>query len=256
MKKLNKTTRKKLLAIFLLVVSLYAVRSPLNASLAATPTPSTNRISTDSAEMEKIQKIKDIVADKVSKLKLVEKRGIIGQIREVSDSEVVINDIKGSIRKIEIDELTKFDLGTDEDSEGISDLEKGQTYSYVGLYNKETQKLLAREVTTTNTIPVYFEGAISSVDEDNFQLVVVNDKGEKKTIDIQSSTKTSLASAEGDLLRSGFSKINPNERVLAIGFWDKKDANMLAATRVIHFSDVPPSKEMQSHITTASSSAR
>lgn len=255
MKKNMNNKIKKSIFVFS-VVSLLATTHNLQSSFAATPSPlpSQNQIASDSAMLEKIQKIKDIVADKVSKLKLVEKRGIIGKIKETSNVEIVITDIKGEIRRIDVDELTKFDIN-DDDTAGITDLEEGETYSFVGLYNKDTKKLLARNITTTNTIPVFFEGAISEIDEDNFQLVVVNNSGEKKKIDIQSSTKTSLASNEGDLTRSGFSKIDPNSRVLAIGFWDKKDTSLLAALRVIHFSNVPPTKEMQSHIGTASSSA-
>lgn len=224
---------------------------------AATPTPrpSQNQISSDSAELEKIQKIKDIVAKKVTELNLVEKRGIIGSLKEVSGMQLTITDIKGNIRHFEVDELTKFSFST-KTTVGISDLEKGSMYSFVGLYNKETQKLLVRDVDSVDTIPVYFEGAISDVDSDNYQLSVVNERGEKKKVDIQNSTKTSLASTDGNLTKSGFSKLEVNERVLAIGFWDKKDKDLLSTLRIIHFKSVPPSKEMQSHINVASASAK
>ena len=220
-------------------------------SATPSPLPSQNQISTDSADLEKIQKIKNIVASKVKELKLVEKRGIIGKIKEIKGMGIVITDVKDNTRHIDVDELTKFDLGS-KTSYGITDLEKGKQYSYVGLYNKETEKLLARTITTTNTIPVFFEGAVLSVDTKKYQLNAVNAVGDKKTIDIQSSTKTSLATVNGDLEKSGFTKFEANERVLAVGFWDKKDNNLLSTLRIIHFSDIPPSKEMQSHVTVPS----
>jgi hypothetical protein len=61
---------------------------------------------------------------------------------------------------------------------------------------------------------------------------------------------------DGDLTKSGFSKLSVNERILAVGFWDKKDKDLLSSLRIIHFKDVPPSKEMQSHINVASTSAK
>lgn len=236
---------KKLFA--LTFIFLMSTATPILAATKPTPLPSQNQISTDSADIEKIQKIKDIVASKVAELKLVEKRGIIGSIKDISGMQLTIVDVKGNTRKIDVDELTKFSF-SEKTSAGISDLEKGKSYSFVGIYNKETERLLARVVDSVSSIPVYFEGAISSVDVKNYQLTVVNEKGDKKTIDIQSSTKTSLGTTDGDLQRSGFSKLSENERILAIGFWDKKDSNLLATLRIIHFKDVPPSKQMQSHV--------
>ena len=160
-------------------------------------------------------------------------------------------DIKSNTRNIDVDELTKFSIsGTKgkDNTLGISDLKKDVLYSFVGLYNKDTQRLLARSITEADTIPLFFEGAIFSVDSKEFQIQVVNNKGEKKSVDIQSSTKTSLSTVDGELTKSGFSKLNINERILIIGFADTKDSTLLSASRVIHFKEIPPSKEMQSYI--------
>jgi hypothetical protein len=251
--KLNKKNKISLLMI--LLSSVFYLQSSTATAASPTPFPSQNQISTDSADLEKIQKIKDIVASRVAELNLVEKRGIIGKVKDVAEMEITIIDIKGKTRHIDVDELTNFSFSS-KSSVGISDIEKGETYSFVGLYNKETERLLARDIDSVDSVPVYFEGAISSVDDDNYQLTAVNDKGEKKIIDIQSSTKTTLATSNGDLEKSGFSKLSTNERVLAVGFWDKKDKNLLSTLRIIHFQDAPPSKEMQTYISAASSSAK
>ncbi len=249
MKSLTKKQILRSTIIFACLITIHYSLFPPVAQSATKPTPfpSQNQIASDSSELEKIQKIKDIVASKVAELKLVEKRGIIGAVKDLTTVQITIVDIKGNTRHIDVDELTKFSIGS-KTSSGISDIEKGKTYSFVGLYNKETQRLLARGINSAGSLPFYFEGAISSVDSSNYQLGVVNEKGEKKNVDIQSSTKTSLATVDGDLQKSGFSKLNVNERVLAIGFLDKKDNNLISALRIIHFKDVPPSKEMQSFI--------
>ena len=246
---------KFLSIIAVLLSSVFCLMTPSFAATKPTPFPSQNQIASDSSELEKIQKIKNIVAKKVTELNLVEKRGIIGTIKEVSGMQLTITDIKDNIRHFDVDELTKFSFST-KASVGISDLQKGSMYAFVGLYNKETQKLLVRDIDSVSTIPIYFEGAIKSVNSNEYQLSVVNAQGVTKKVDIQNSTKTSLATTNGDLEKSGFSKLAVNERVLAIGFWDKKDKDLISTLRIIHFKDVPPSKEMQSHINVASTSAK
>lgn len=223
----------------------------LTISFAATPSPTITTSPTNSVDIEKIQRIKDIVASKVAELKLVEKKGIVGKIKENSNMHLIIYDIKGNTRNIDIDELTKFSISGKKGKDntlGVSDLNKDTLYSFVGLYNKETKRLLARAITEADTIPVYFEGAISSVNSKEYQIQVVNNKGEKKSVDIQSSTKTSLSTANGELIKSGFSKLNINERILIIGFADIKDDNLISASRIIHFKEIPPSKEMQQYV--------
>jgi len=182
-----------------LLICLFAyllITAPAVAAITPSPTESTSP--TNSIDIEKIQRIKDIVASKVAELNLVEKRGIVGKLKENSNMHLVISDIKSNTRNIDVDELTKFSIsGTKgkDNTLGISDLKKDVLYSFVGLYNKDTQRLLARSITEADTIPLFFEGAIFSVDSKEFQIQVVNNKGEKKSVDIQSSTKTSKCSA-------------------------------------------------------------
>lgn len=240
----------KNLKLLIVISILFTLSSPHNLfaqSKAPSPNPSQNQVPQDSTELENIQKIKDIVASKVAELNLVEKKGILGTIKEINGMKIVVSDVRGDTRNIDVDELTKFEFSDDEDT-GISDLKAGERYSFVGLYNKDTERLLARTIDSVNTIPVYFEGAITEIFEDDYQIKVVNAKGEEATIDIQNSTKTSLAGDDGDLVKSGFSKLELNTRIIAIGFWDKDTDKLLSASRVIHFEDVPPSKEMQSHV--------
>lgn len=238
--------------LFVCLTIYLSVAYPLGAqSPTSKPTvvPSQNQVPTEAEDIERIQRIKDIVASKVAELNLVEKRGIIGTVKEIDKMEIVIMDIKGSTRQIEVDELTKFNIA--KTASDISDLKTGVQYSFVGLYNKETKKLLARTVGNVTGIPVQLEGAISSIEAKEFQIEIVNAKGETKKVDIENSTKTNLASPDGDLVKSGFSKLEENSRILVVGFLDEDDDELITATRVIHFEDVPPSKEMQSHITLA-----
>lgn len=243
---------------FLTLIILFALFvSPINAQ-TATPTdkPNATTVPEDSEELEKIQKIKDIVASKVAELDLVEKRGIIGKIKENKNMSISIEDIKGKTRNIDVDELTEFSIGDDdEDDLGVSDLEKDTLYSFVGLYNKDTERLLARSISEADAIPVLFEGAISGIDEVEFQITVVNSKGVTKTVEIENSTKTNLSTIDGELEKSGFSKLELNKRVLVVGFLDEDDDSIITGRRVTHFEEVPPSKEMQQFVSQTSTSS-
>lgn len=239
---MKKKFSKSLVILIFLFSNFYFL---LSTSYAATPTPAGKTSPTDSVEIEKIQKIKDIVASKVAELDLVEKRGLIGTIKDNKKMHLVITDIKGKTRNIDVDELTNFSIGNKDEKLGVSDLEKDTLYSFVGLYNKDTERLLVRTVTKASTIPDFFEGIITSINEGTFQIEIVNSKGEKKTADVQKTTKTNLSTVDGKIVKSGFSKLESGQRVIVAGFLDLKDSNLIASTRVIHFDEIPPSKEMQ-----------
>ena len=77
--------------------------------------------------------------------KLVEKRGIIGTVTDSSDTQITVTDIAGNIRFVDVDELTKF-YSSDSKTFGISDIKNGMTIGVLGLYNKQSRRILAREV--------------------------------------------------------------------------------------------------------------
>src|SRR3972149_12145987 len=86
--------------------------------------------STAASELEKIQKLKEMVASRVAELKLVEKRGILGTVKEVSkNTQLTIEDNKGNLRIIDIDELTRFQGLSASKSFGISDVKAGDLMS-------------------------------------------------------------------------------------------------------------------------------
>jgi len=170
---------------------------------AATPTPSP----TDAGELQTIEKIKDMVASKVAQLNLVEKKGFLGQVTDVTNTQVKIKDTEGENKTIDIDELTAFNGDSSSDNFGISDVNKGDTLSFVGLYNKDTEHLLARFVSKAPALPVIFEGVISEKDAKNYTLTVINEKGEKKIIDIETSTKTTFIQRKMEWKNLDFQKL-------------------------------------------------
>lgn len=254
----------KLIIHFLILIIFLYTNSPVVAvtttpsptlNITASPTQKTSPaptkstkdpVSTDSAEQERIQKIKEMVANRVQELKLVERRGILGTVKEVTNNtQLIIFDRNKSTRIVDIDELTKFQENTGSSkSFGISDIKAGDVLSFVGLYNKDNKRLLARFITKSKSIPLYIEGIVTDKDPRNFTFDVVDEKGKKTTIDVQSSTKTFLVTKDHETTKSGFSKIAVRKRVLAVGFADPVNKNTIAAVRVLHFENVPPSQAM------------
>ena len=221
-----------LLSLFVLIIT-----NPFSVlAVTNTPTPSDDDPkASQEAEIKTIEKIKEMVADKVSKLKLVDKRGFIGTVVESSTTQIVTQDIHDTKRYIDIDELTKFQdsLGSSK-TFGISDIKKGDRLSFIGLYNKDTERLLARFINKTASIPEYVEGKVSSINAKNFQFDVQPTQGNKKTIDVLRSTTTESYSDEDGQQKSGYSKLEAGQHVWVAGFVDEDDKTLFSASRILH----------------------
>lgn len=241
---------KKIFISFLLVL-LFTFFMGIKTSFAKEATSSSEEKtsesadSTDSANLIKAQKIMEMVASKAADLKWLEKKGLLGNIKEVSNTQITFEDLNKNVRIIDIDELTKFEASSSAVSSfGISDLKKNDLFSFIGLYNKETKRLLARFAVQKNTLPVQFEGMVLDKDKTEFTLKVVDEEGKTKTIEVETSTRTKSYDKDKNAVKSGFSKIETGERIIANGFYDLKDKNKIIADRIIHFLNLPPSSQM------------
>ncbi len=237
--------------MFLITTTSFALSPTPSPTLKVTPTakPKENPTPVDT----EIEKIKDLVASKVAELKLVDKRAILGTVKTSSNTQIALNDDNGKERQVDIDELTKFESDSDQ-SFGISDIKNGDTLSVIGLYNKDTRRLLARFVSKEKSVPLNLEGVVASKDTKEFTLVLVAEDGKKKTINIDTSTKTSSYD-KGESTKSGFSKIQVDQRIIAVGFADPKIKDQVNASRVIVFAAIPASSLMKKFESVSSSVA-
>lgn len=209
---------KKNILFILLILLIFT--SSFGASYAQPPTPK------ESLTQDQINALADRIASKVAQLKLVEKRGIIGKATDVSSTKITLSDIGENTRFVDVDEFTKFK--SDSKSFGISDIEKGQKIGVLGLYNKESRRILARFVEVLQT-PDFIHGAVSSIDENNFSFGISTEKGKQINIEVENTTKTlSFDSGKSELVKSGFSKIKEGENMIVIAFPSKKDSNLPA----------------------------
>lgn len=235
--------KKILLIIFNSFVIMFVVKTSIFAATTPTPSPTSAKTTPEANEIERIQKIKQLVASKVAELKLVEKRGILGAVKETTSTQITLEDDKKDTRIVDIDELTKFQ-GESDKSFGISDIQVGQELSIIGLYNKETRRILARFLSKAKNIPDTISGLIIERDSKNFNLTLVTENKTRKVIDISTATKIYSYDKDNGMVKAGFSKIETGLRVYAVGFDDLKIKDQLNASRVIFFKDLPPSAAM------------
>src|SRR5258708_6800830 len=154
----------------LIIYPLSLIISANSYAASSTPAPTPSKI-----EADFLQKI----ASHVAELRLVEKRGILGTVTDISDTQITLKDIKGDTRFVDVDELTKFFGDTKSgESFGISDIKKGQELSVIGLYNKQSRIILAR-IVETKISPKITDGSVASIDPINFILNIRTFKDEQ-----------------------------------------------------------------------------
>ncbi len=239
--------------IVLLTTSLVlALSLSVSPALAATPTPTkitsststTPSISTSSANKalgeklnEQINELKERIASRVAELNLVEKRGAIGTVKETSGNQITFTDLSGKTRYIDVDEITKF-TSISKNGFGMSDLVKGTKISALGLYNKQTQRILARFI-DTQTLPTYLSGRIVSTDKKNFTLTVTSEDQKQSSVDVETISVISTYSQGVGISKLGFSKLKIGDRIIVTGFPDKKDPSLLVASRILTLPELP-----------------
>jgi len=230
-------------SFFIIILFLILTAGVSKNIYAAVATPSPEKSPTQ-GDIQQIDDLKNRIASRVAQLKLVEKKGIIGTVTDATNSQITLTDVNGNIRFVDVDELTKFSnpnaSGT---SFGISDINKGMTLGVLGLYNKQSRRILARQVGVL-TIPKILIGTVSSVDSKNFSFYIASEDNKQTFIDVETVTKTYSHNTGAAFASAGFSKIKVDESVIVIGFPDKQSPDHILASRILLFPDVPKSPKI------------
>lgn len=228
---------KNIYILFLFSIMLATCTKLVFAAPTPTPTKAVSPTQNVNAIEEQINSLKDRIASRVAQLKLVDKRGIIGTVTDVSETQITLNDSLGNTRFVDVDELTKFASPSAKDSFGISDITRGSTVGVLGLYNRDSRRILARFVDVL-FMPTTVQGAVGAIDVKNFTITIIKSDNSTLAVDIADITKTSSFTKDGGLIKSGFSKIIQGERITVTGFFDKNNAGKIIASRVIIYPDL------------------
>lgn len=217
---------KRLIFVFLFSIC-FLVFGTLN-SYAASPTPSPEN---------QINELKDRIASRVAQLKLVERRGIIGKVTDVSDTQIKLTDVKGETRFVDVDELTKFSSRiTPGGSVGISDIKKNDSLGILGLYNKQSRRILARSVQIIS-LSKMVHGYIAILNSENFVANIATDLNEQFEVSIETTTKNFSYDKDSEgLIRSGFSKLKEDEKIFVKG--KEQTQGKISAGVLIVFPDI------------------
>ncbi|MDP3940921.1 MAG: hypothetical protein Q8Q49_01285 [bacterium] len=246
---------KDIFAIILVILLLGASTALTLAAETATPSPSPKKSLPGDSLTKEITNLKEKIASRVAELKLVEKRGIVGIVTEVKDTEITLSDSKGNTRFVDVDELTKFTGSDSKATFGISDIKKDMSLAILGRYNKQSERLLARFVKQI-TLPKFLSGTITDIDKTGFSFSLKDASGKTIDIDVENVTKTQSYTKENGVVRSGFSKLFVGDSVVLSGFPDKKDPTRIVATRVLLLSDFTKKTEIESSPPTTRPSAK
>ncbi|HEX8931877.1 MAG TPA: hypothetical protein VF810_01855 [Patescibacteria group bacterium] len=228
---------KKILIASLIIGSFFAA---IPAYAATTPT--TNPTISEKVSNQ-INQLKEKIASRVSELNLVEKRGMIGVATDVSGNKITLTDIAGNTRYVDVDEITKFSSASNS-SFGLSDITKGTRLTILGLYNKQSQRILARFINTT-VDPTFLSGSISDLDNKNYFITITTVDQKQIKIDDQTSTKLLTTDKDNNLVKYGFSKLNVGDRIIVVGYPDKKDTSIIVGSRVIIFPSLPTNPKIK-----------
>ncbi len=227
---------KKIIFCLFLIAYLLLLVNPIYA-ISPSPSPDTSTSTKANQFEQQITSLKDRIASRVAELKLVQRRGVIGTVTDISNTVITLTDLQGKTRLIDVDELTKFTSPSAKSAFGISDITKGTKLGILGLYNKQSQRLLARFVNVL-VLPQIISGGTVSVDSSNFAFTVATDAGQQN-IDVETTTKTTSYSKDAGALRIGFSKIKPNQHVIVVGYPNLKDKNRISASSILVLLDIP-----------------
>lgn len=216
---------KKLLTLFFILLTF------ITPAFAATSTPTPTKSESDKMEAQ-ITDLKDRVASRVAQLKLVEKRAFTGTVNDVSNTEITIKNMQQENQIIDVDEITKFSSLDNKDTNfGISDLKKGMDITALGLYNKESDKLLARFVAVI-TSPVFVFGKVTNIDRKEYTMTVTTSDNKNMVVDIETTTKT-VDYTSHIFTKAGFSKVSLNDQVAVIGYPNNKGPNRIEGGRIM-----------------------
>jgi hypothetical protein len=222
--------------ILLIITLIFLNSAAISLAQTATPKPTVSETVNEKLNTQ-INQLKDKIASRVTELNLVEKRGFYGEVAESSTNKVTLKGVDGSLKIVDIDEITKFSSGNSK-TFGLSDLTNGTKITVLGLYNKQTKRMLARFISTTVN-PVFLTGSISTIDIRNTTIEVLSPDQKTTRIDVGTATKITYYDADGTPTRGTLSRLTVGARVTVIGYPDKSNASVIIADRISVLADAP-----------------
>lgn len=219
--------RKKIFLLILFLMIVNPVRSQEPSGEESEPTP-TNAVT------DKIQELKERVANRVAALKKDKLGGLTGLVKSSSDSALILN-VDGDDYSIQLDEEAKVysvDSNLRKKEVKLSELDKDATASVIGVVDKDEKTATAQLIVLKRgSISIF--GNVLEVSTKDGTITVSTREGKKYTADIEVSTKSNLYNNQtAQLAKVGLSKIEKDSRIHVYGIAGEEE-NRITALRVL-----------------------
>ena len=190
-------------------------------------------------KLKQIEILKEKIATKVAELRKIEKGGIFGAVKSVSDTSITITS-KSKELTISYAEDTVFFKMNDGiksdplDSKQAKKLKPGEQIVALGYYDSTGTSLSTKYIYIYNP-GVHIIGKIADKDRENYTITVKEPKG-NTLVDIETYTKIYSFNKKTGLGRSGFSKLTQNDVVHLYASPNQKEENRVSAAKITSFT--------------------
>lgn len=228
-------TRHVITALLILTALLGPTR--VTAQQATPTAASRNAQATGSAQLEEL---KVRLATKVAELRSVVKRAMYGTVKSVSLTQATV-ETKTKDIKIELTDDVSVSqvINGKRTSLSVEDLATDDPITVFGTYDETLDLLKAQFIFIESANPgVRLSGTVTGVDEEEFVVTVATGEGRTLTIDIERTTKTTLWTREGGIVKGGFSRIATGDTVHVVGVPVAKTENRYRASRILDLGNL------------------
>lgn len=183
---------------------------------------------------DKIQELKEKVASRVAALKKEKLTAILGSVKSVSETVLLLNS-KDNEYSIQIDEETRVysvDERLRKEEIKLSSLKKEAKVSVVGEIDLE-KKTGTAKVIVNRIDNLAIVGRVGSVSTKDGTVTVIDNDGKTYIVDVEVTTKSNLYDfAKNTLVKTGLSKIEEGVRIHVYGVAGSQE-NRMTANRIL-----------------------
>ncbi|HPJ17185.1 MAG TPA: hypothetical protein PK639_03090 [Candidatus Woesebacteria bacterium] len=213
-------------------------------AVSPTPSPTTTPTATPTTTSDEIQKIREVVQQKVKeKLKLISqpnsgKKAIIGKIIQIDSTQIAIEN-KGSTQIAKIDADTTY-LDKNKNKTKSENLKIGQEVLILGTFDETS--FTAKRVILIDTVSLYHKkttvvGKITDISKTNnvLTLIPINNKNTQYQVKITKTTEfTSPANTDTKVT---FESLKSGDRIIAVMSPDPKSSRTYNALKIFVFKN-------------------
>lgn len=203
MKLLNK------IDLFIIALIFVNISTTLVYAVDSTKSATKTTTATSSADMEKIQSLKNKLATKVAELRENQTRGFSGEIAALSKSTFTLVTKNGEVKIRLSDDTLIYKLGNQKTEGSIKDLKNTLMVSTLGIYDSEAKQQTANIILIQDSFK-YFSGNVTEVNKTSATITIKTVNGETQTLDYEKTT-ASDEYADKSVKKSGLSRINKED---------------------------------------------